>query len=172
MGPDDTPASRLCRVCGLCCDGTLFGYVPITNDESVRLLRRLPVLAPSQRLGQRIEQRCVALGPRGCDVYAERPGACARFSCKLLGRVERGELDPTEAEAVIASVQRVVDRLDLSLPPGPNVHVRRHLLPEIGARTSPELAAILQETWSDLALLDELIASHLVDPRRAETDPT
>ncbi len=161
-------ASDLCRMCGLCCDGTLFGYVPITNDESVRLLRRLPILAPSSRLGLRVEQRCVALGPRGCDVYADRPAACARFICKLLARVTAGELDASDAHAMLASILVVVDRLDGALPPGTHLHNRRHLLAQVSERTTPELAAILSETWSDLATFDSLAAEHLFDSRSPE----
>jgi hypothetical protein len=162
---EDDPSFRLCTACGLCCDGTIFGYVPVTRDESVRLLHRLPVLAPTAKLELRVEQRCAALGVRGCDVYEVRPTACARFRCKLLKRLEARELSLGEAFEVLAPILAVVDRLDGSLPPGASFYQRRWLMPEVGPRTSPELAAILEATLEDLALLDVLLVRELLEPR-------
>jgi len=36
------PLEDLCRACGLCCDGTLFGLVPVTAEEARRT--RLPLV--------------------------------------------------------------------------------------------------------------------------------
>ncbi len=124
----DGAASQLCRTCGLCCDGTIFDYVPITKTESHRLMHRLPVLRATAERALHVEQRCVALGPRGCDVYAERPSSCSRFRCKLLRRVDAGETSLAVARATIEEILLPATRLDELLPRGKNFHSRRHAL--------------------------------------------
>jgi len=158
-------SSELCRSCGLCCDGTLFGYVPVSTDEAQRLRHRLPILVPSGNLEPRFEQRCVALGPRGCDVYDERPGTCSTYRCKLLRRVEAGELAHDAARHTLTRILVLVDRLDSTLPPGKNLLTRIRLLDGPGAEASKQGAELLGETWLDVKLLDLLLNRELrVDP--------
>jgi uncharacterized protein len=91
----------LCQSCGLCCDGSLFGRVPLDPDEVARARRhRLHVLDN----GKAFEQPCTALSvgepPSGarrvCSIYEDRPLSCRRFTCRLLARQERegGPLEP------------------------------------------------------------------------------
>jgi hypothetical protein len=102
---DGDELATLCRSCGMCCDGSLFGRVPLEPDE-VQGARKnhLPVLAS----GQGFEQPCPALagaeGESGCSVYAERPRACRRFVCRLFEQHARegGPLEPR-----LAAVRRV-----------------------------------------------------------------
>lgn len=75
--------SDLCLACGLCCDGSLFGYVPLQDRERAMASRRgLRVLAS----GNGFEQPCSAHHAGACAVYAERPRACRAFECKLHAR--------------------------------------------------------------------------------------
>lgn len=105
----DTTAdlSTLCQSCGLCCDGSLFGRVPLDPEEDVLARRnRLRVLDN----GKAFEQPCTALGEsssgarRICSIYDERPLSCRRFTCRLLDRHRRegGPLGPR-----VAAIQRV-----------------------------------------------------------------
>lgn len=74
--------SALCLACGLCCDGSLFGFVPLEPAEiAPARARGLAVIAS----GRGFEQPCPALRG-GCTLYAERPAACRRFTCRLLAR--------------------------------------------------------------------------------------
>jgi Fe-S-cluster containining protein len=84
--------SDLCLHCGLCCDGSLFGRVPLEPGEAERLADRPVDFAPH---GRALEQPCRALGPHGCAIYDERPAACRRFTCRLLAR--GGPLEPRQA---------------------------------------------------------------------------
>lgn len=103
------PLEQLCLKCGLCCDGTLFTHVALTDEEQKRL--------PS--LGGVIRQRCPALAADlKCSVYAERPKACSRFVC-MLGRAhEEGEVGLDEALALVGEVRSLRERID-ALVPGP-----------------------------------------------------
>jgi Fe-S-cluster containining protein len=101
----DSELEALCRSCGLCCDGSLFGCVPLEPDE-LRGARKnhLHVL---QR-GKAFEQPCSALGTLGdgcaCSVYSDRPRSCRAFTCRLYDR-HRREGGPLEGR--LGAVRRV-----------------------------------------------------------------
>jgi Fe-S-cluster containining protein len=91
----------LCRSCGLCCDGSLFGRVDLEAME----------VEPAKRRGLRIltngngfEQPCAAHAQTGCAIYEERPLSCRRFTCRLYER-HRREGGPIEKR--LAAVRRV-----------------------------------------------------------------
>jgi Fe-S-cluster containining protein len=103
----DRDLMQLCRSCGLCCDGSLFGLV-ILRPEEVEAARknRLRVLDDSKGF----EQPCSALkagesvGERRCAIYGERPLSCRTFTCRLYERhrTEGGSIEPS-----LAAVRRV-----------------------------------------------------------------
>ena len=92
---------ELCLACGLCCDGTIFGEIVLTEEER----RRLPLLSPPS-------QPCPALeADKRCRVYLDRPGACARYECSLLGQHRAGEVSDEQALERIAGVRELVTEL-------------------------------------------------------------
>ncbi|HEX3770515.1 MAG TPA: YkgJ family cysteine cluster protein [Polyangiaceae bacterium] len=106
--------ATLCRSCGLCCDGSLFGRARLDPDEVEGARRRgLRVVAS----GASFEQPCAALvasPPFACSIYADRPRACGRFTCKLYER-HRREGGPLEARlAAVTRVRTLLARLDES----------------------------------------------------------
>lgn len=95
----------LCRSCGLCCDGSLFGCVTLDPEELPGARKnRLQVL---QR-GNAFEQPCSSLSTlgaqRACSIYSDRPRACRAFTCRLYDR-QRHDGGPLEAR--LESVRRV-----------------------------------------------------------------
>jgi len=95
----------LCRSCGLCCDGSLFGSVELHPDELPRARKnRLRVLPR----GNAFEQPCAALSTTGdrctCSIYEERPRSCRSFSCRLYDQ-HRREGGPLEMR--LDAVRRV-----------------------------------------------------------------
>jgi Fe-S-cluster containining protein len=105
----DAELETLCRACGLCCDGSLFGRVALEPGEVVTARRRrLRVLDN----GKAFEQPCSALSecetPTGvwrlCAIYDARPLMCRSFACRLYDRHRRegGPLEPR-----LAAVRRV-----------------------------------------------------------------
>lgn len=109
----DDDLTSLCRSCGLCCDGSLFGRVGLQREDVERARRnRLHVLES----GKAFEQPCSALTPpeagvdgrRTCSIYHERPLSCRSFACRLYDRHRRegGPLEPR-----LAAVRRVRELL-------------------------------------------------------------
>jgi uncharacterized protein len=163
----DSNASALCRTCGLCCDGTVFDDVPITEIESSRLRHRLLVLDATADRELRFEQRCSALGPWGCDVYAERPSSCSGFRCKLLRRVDADEVSLPAALALIQEILAPVMRLDAAMPAGRSFQSRRNLFAQLSSRLPwVERDAV----WRDLVLISELIRRELIEERVVAPD--
>jgi Fe-S-cluster containining protein len=103
-----TELETLCRACGLCCDGSLFGRVELEPDE-VEPARRLNVLT-------HFDQPCPALATSGCTIYRDRPRSCRRFTCRLYER-HRREGGPLDARlAVVRRARALLAGLDRAAP--------------------------------------------------------
>ena len=96
--------TNICLSCGLCCDGTLIGFVQLESEE----------LSPVRKLME-IEQTgengmfflpCNELGCNGCNIYSQRPKACRNFECGVLKSVEKKELSFDNATDVIDVVKQ------------------------------------------------------------------
>lgn len=113
-------SESLCLSCGLCCNGTLIGFVQLSTEE-------IPPLKGSMDIIENPSGGGVFLHPcsnfcDGCTIYSKRPTQCASFKCKLLTSVEQKELDFNEASESIAEVkerkiilQKRLETLDLQL---------------------------------------------------------
>jgi hypothetical protein len=101
--PGDASQS-LCVRCGFCCDGALFGHVPVSDDEAATLPAPL---AAVEREGGKTRlaflQPCAAFRAQ-CTVYDARPKTCRTYRCELLKAVEAGEHAAEDAAAIIARV--------------------------------------------------------------------
>lgn len=105
--------TTLCQSCGLCCDGSLFGRVPLLRAEVPLARKHRLHVVPS---GTAMEQPCAALANdesnRTCRAYEDRPAACRAFDCALLARhrSEGGPLAPRleavrRVRALLATVE-------------------------------------------------------------------
>lgn len=100
--------TTLCKSCGLCCDGSLFGRVDLTPEE-LPLARKNRLHVVNDRA---FEQPCAALGVgNACAIYDERPHACRRFTCRLYARHARegGPLEPRLA--IVRRARELLGRL-------------------------------------------------------------
>jgi hypothetical protein len=133
----DGELGALCRSCGLCCDGSLFGCVTLEPEELHGARKnRLRVL---QR-GNAFEQPCTALSTLdegcACSVYPERPTACRSFTCRLYDRHRRegGPLD-VRLEAV-RRVRRLLGLLEVVT----DEEARRAVVAELTRRMEDDFA--------------------------------
>ena len=96
----------VCESCGLCCDGSLFGRVPLAPGEQVPE-QKLRVVT-NEKGGRYVPQRCAALEGTLCQVYEQRPHACRRYECLLYGAIREGEVSESEALHVVKRAQQLV----------------------------------------------------------------
>jgi Fe-S-cluster containining protein len=105
-------SSNLCLSCGLCCDGTLIGFVQVDNEEIPALRELLDI--------EEVNEKGVFLQPcnkycDGCTIYSQRPKQCASFKCGLLKSVEQKELDFDKAIEAISEVKQLKIALEKNL---------------------------------------------------------
>jgi Fe-S-cluster containining protein len=83
-------SSNICLSCGLCCDGTLIGFVELDREE-IPALKKVMDIKDENGHGFFL-QPCSSFCD-GCTVYSERPRHCASFKCELLKSVEQKNLE-------------------------------------------------------------------------------
>lgn len=93
--------TRLCRTCGVCCNGVMFAYVEVEKSEMrADTRRRLHVLEAENRF----TLPCCEHGPEGCQVYDDRPSICRSYTCALYDEYkETGE----ELDRKLMRVERI-----------------------------------------------------------------
>jgi Fe-S-cluster containining protein len=64
-----------------------------------------------------LQQPCVALKDRRCDIYSHRPQCCRTFECRLLQDVRRGVLGVERAAAHIARTIEQIRHVEELLGP-------------------------------------------------------
>lgn len=109
----DVFAQVLCKECGLCCNGTLFSYVPLTDGELAPRPSDRVVLEDGQ-VG--LAQKCRFYQNKLCAIYEiGRPHSCVTFECKLLKRHARGKISREQALDEIHTTMFQVDQVKTHL---------------------------------------------------------
>lgn len=103
----ESAVARLCPACGLCCNGVLFRDVELLAGDDRQRLAELGL--PLKRAGAKLKfpQPCACLEGTLCRIYAERPARCRAFECRVLKRVQAGELAPDAALKIIRRMLRL-----------------------------------------------------------------
>ncbi len=118
--------------CGLCCDGSLFRFLPVEPADAERhSALGLPVVTQSGRLAMPLP--CAKLKARCCTVYAARPPGCRGFVCHLGRRLEQGAVPFAQALALVREAQRRLDTLRAAWPGAEPVLQRTSALAHAGA---------------------------------------
>lgn len=108
---------NICLACGICCDGTLIGFVEVEAAEFSRLKGVLEI-EESDEIGfflHPCEKFC-----EKCTIYDQRPKQCGLFECKILKSYEQNEIDFKSATEIIQEViqkKKLIEKqiLDLEL---------------------------------------------------------
>lgn len=107
----DENESRLCVTCGLCCDGTLFSFVPL-RDADTRTTQGAQFELRERNDGKlSFKQPCPELSKQGCGIYERRPAACRKFSCRVLNAYRDGALQMDEAEEKVRQAKQLRRKL-------------------------------------------------------------
>lgn len=141
---------QLCRRCGLCCDGSLFSHVSLSDEEARGLGENLAsVRIRETGSGKQLVQACGALVADACSVYACRPAACASYECNLLKAAAAGEVELEEAAQVVDDLKREITDLAMAVLGGDSVPASlqeiRSLAIAGDPRVSPDAAARLKK---------------------------
>lgn len=108
--------SELCRSCGLCCDGSLFGHVRLSSDEVLRL-KALQILTFKNADGTlRLKQCCTALKGKDCGIYFSRPEGCRKYVCDLGEALTLEEVTLEEAMEIVLEAHQLIRKVELALP--------------------------------------------------------
>jgi uncharacterized protein len=96
-------SSNICLSCGLCCDGTLIGFVELSREEMPTLKKIMDI--EDDNVSGFFLQPCNSFC-NGCNVYSDRPKHCASFKCELLKSVEQKNLEFDSAVETINLVKQ------------------------------------------------------------------
>ena len=110
-------SQSLCQDCALCCDGTLFNQVPLELAE-LRALRDLGFDILEVLEQAYFPLPCAKLFESSCSVYAARPNSCRNYRCKVLRRLEQGELDVEQSHALVQKANSLRSTIHQLLPSG------------------------------------------------------
>jgi hypothetical protein len=128
LGPSD-----LCRSCGLCCNGTLFGRVRLLPEDDPEPLRLAGIPITSDDTGSQFALACAA--HQGCcQVYDSRPSNCRTYQCKLLRRFGRGVVSWAEATVQVDRLRRLREHLAVEI---------ERLRPGMGRASVAEISKVI-----------------------------
>ena len=173
MAGDDTDES-ICIDCGMCCDGTLFTWVPLPGEGDAAMLAGTPITVKDSEGKAFFSQPCAAFAGC-CSIYASRPSNCRSFRCSLLRRHESGDVSTDEARRIIRMTLDMRDRAlgpvrqllavdDMSFR---EIQTRlAEMTPEEGDASPEHMVMVL-----DAVAVDKLLSQHFLPtpPRDATT---
>ncbi len=108
----DSLAERLCRTCGLCCNGVLFHLVRLQTGDLLSELASLGLKIRRKKGSDQFSQPCPALESCQCTIYSQRPTRCRRFECQQLQGAVEGKITEEAALMQIQGVQQKVRQIE------------------------------------------------------------
>lgn len=153
--------TNICLPCGLCCDGTLIGFVQLEHKEVPRL-RALMEIEEGHGEGF-ILHPCKSFCGE-CTIYDDRPKQCDHFKCGLLKSVEKGELAFNSAVETIhetkemkTAIERKVEALGIELK-SPSFYFKMNELEKLYRKNAVHSrSAEFRELMADIAELNRLL---------------
>jgi Fe-S-cluster containining protein len=110
MDNDFLKASELCKNCGLCCSGALFGNAPLLEGEEEKAIELgiKPVVDEGEGA---FNLPCPHLKGTACSIYPDRLHVCGDYHCLLSASVLEGETDFDEAVLDVESAKEQTEWL-------------------------------------------------------------
>lgn len=106
----------LCLACGLCCAGSLFRHVSLSEPE-VGPLQARGLTVERARDKPTLPLRCAGLDGLRCTLYAERPAGCRAFVCTLGRALEAKTIGFAQALETVREAQAQLQALGAALDP-------------------------------------------------------
>ena len=125
---NESPATTLCKSCGLCCTGHLFIWAKLRSAEldSAQALGLNVIREPRQR---GFSQPC-PLWDGVCTVYTSPhyPRFCHTYKCKLLKELLEENIPLPEALTVVQQAMGMIQELETFLPASSEISFRERLV--------------------------------------------
>jgi len=126
---DESPATTLCKSCGLCCSGHLFAWVRLNANELDRSAALgLNVIRDDPR--QRGFTQPCPLWNGICTVYTspDYPHSCGTYKCTTLRKLLDENIQLPEALTVIQETLQMIRELETYLPGSSTISFRERLI--------------------------------------------
>jgi Fe-S-cluster containining protein len=107
----DCSVDNICLGCGLCCDGTLYSHVELSDADDIESLRSRGLRLRQLDGKDRFQQPCSAASGGCCAIYEARPGTCRTYRCALRSKYDAGAVTAHDARQLIAEAITLRDRL-------------------------------------------------------------
>lgn len=103
---------NLCKLCGLCCDGTLYDRVHIKDPADLYLVKSLDYIVTKEVDGISFKQPCPYFS-NCCSVYnsINRPHTCRTYHCKLLKKYQKELIDFNTALNIVQATKSKAEEL-------------------------------------------------------------
>jgi Fe-S-cluster containining protein len=118
--------SALCQACGLCCQGQLYGRVPLLAEE-IALARTWPVEFTTYKDVVNLKQPCGCFQEQRCSVYSQRPQTCVKYRCQLLRRLGQNEISQAEAVKLVTQALELLGKIQAHLTVAANKHIWKRI---------------------------------------------
>lgn len=163
--PPLADSSALCVSCGLCCSGVLFADAKATPEETGRIGSFGLETFRTATGADRFRLPCHHLSAGACTIYADRFSTCRKFKCKLLKRLEAGEVALAESRDAVARANALLAPV-IAADPGLRTVVARRALrrEDVAALPAADRAA------AGRLLLDTLVLDRFLDATFREAE--
>ena len=104
------PEQELCKRCGFCCDGTLFRYAVVKDDDVL-----LPGMEEVKEKDRSFRQPCPYFSELCTAYHLQRPSICCSYRCDLLEKASDGEILFEEVAELVRRVKSEKARLEKML---------------------------------------------------------
>lgn len=158
----------LCIDCAMCCDGTLFGHLTLAEGEAREFGSKVSTYVEDGQT--RVRLGCPHLAGNGaCGIYGQRPGVCRGYRCRLLKRVDRGDMDEARAASIVQRAKELRQQSrDRYIAATPSVHRPNGETTLTGARNAFKRARRAGEIQDRYAAVDAVLEhEHFVGYIRA-----
>lgn len=165
--PDLSLESRLCLACGLCCEGTVFGFAVLEKDEVEQAAQiGLTGTVTTDNLPT-FSLPCSYLDGACCTRYQDwRPSICSHYFCHVQKRTQRSELTEEEAFARITRARQLAADVAALLPEGMLMtHARDHF--KRLAAKQPDLTPEEAQFVVRMFVLERFLDAEFRGPKRS-----
>ncbi len=109
-----TLSQAICRMCGLCCDGTLFSFARLRPEEDIVQLKKVGITTICDD-GKTFTLPCASFD-QICTIYdACRAKVCGGFICQLLKNYSKSRISYEDAADIIRQAHALKDKAHASL---------------------------------------------------------